>query len=102
MSNADLLVSMALKTMGAVVGAVLALLRRPPRSFKEFRRQAMFSVLSGIFITPLLVLWFRIPTDPESLVAAAAVTSFASWWFASAALKILPNAVSKLLGVWSK
>lgn len=84
-----------LKLVGSVIGAALALIFVPPRGWRDFRRRAMFAILAGACLTPLsmsvLKGFFHVADDPETLVAVACITAFASWWAAGTARRIMKS-----------
>lgn len=91
MPSPEFLGNLMLKAIGALAGTVLALIFRLPKNWREFKRRAAFSFLTGIFASPLAILGLRevidVPSDPETLVAIVTVTAFGSWWVAGAVLK---------------
>lgn len=87
----DILGPLMLKLVGATVGTMLALIFKLPRSRRDFKRRAAFSLLAGVFMSPLVVLAARkvveVPGDAETIVAFASITAFASWYVARVVLK---------------
>lgn len=79
----EILGSLILKLLGSVAGTVLALIFALPKNWRDFQRRGMFSLLAGVVLTPFALTVLRrfidIPADPETLVAVAAMTAFASW-----------------------
>ncbi len=67
------------KTIGSVCGTVLALIFSPPKSRREFKRRASFSVIAGVIMSPAVRIFIDLPLDTETLIATAAGTAFISW-----------------------
>lgn len=85
----EILGSLILKLIGSMVGSVLALIFAPPRNMRDFRRRGSFSLISGVFMTPVVRHFVETSNDPETVVAVAAITAFASWWAAGTFLRIV-------------
>ena len=87
----DVLASILLKSVGSVIGAVLAILFKWPKTTKDFILRVWFSLLSGVALTPIAILIMQqfvpIPRDAETIVAVSTITAFASWTCAGVLLK---------------
>lgn len=87
----DVLASILLKSVGSVIGAVLAILFKWPKSKAEAQKRAIFSLLSGIALTPIAILimqeFLDVDRSPETIVAVSTITAFASWTCAGVLLK---------------
>jgi hypothetical protein len=80
----DFLGALLLKLIGSIAGTFLALIIRMPKSRKGFQQRAIFSMIAGIILSPIVAVILRkfvdIPDDAETVVAIATVTAFVSWW----------------------
>jgi putative effector of murein hydrolase LrgA (UPF0299 family) len=88
----DVLASILLKAVGSVIGAILAILFKWPKSRAEAQKRAIFSLLSGIALTPIAISIMQefvvVDRSAETIVAVATITAFASWTCAGVLLKL--------------
>lgn len=81
----DPLASLAGKLLGAIAGAVIALVFAPPSNLRKFAFRASGSVIVGIIFGPIAavylpgVLDIAWPTGMEGTVAAAAAAAILAW-----------------------
>jgi hypothetical protein len=85
---------MLIKLAGAIAGTVLALVFIPPRTLAGFFRRTTASLICGPIFAPVLHGYLVWPNAWEHWLAAAALTSFLSWWL----LGVIVSAAKKWLG----
>jgi hypothetical protein len=85
--------SLLIKIIGALAGAVLALVFIPPKTFTGFTRRMTASLIVGPIFSPVVHSYMLWPDKWEHHLAAAALTAFLSWWM----LGVIINAVRKWL-----
>ena len=84
------MIAAAIRTAGAVCGAVLALVFQPPVDMKELRRRSFFSTGSGFLFGDLIrTEYLHWPGTWEMWLAASAITAMASWWVFGTILKVI-------------
>lgn len=87
----DLLASILLKSVGSVIGSILAILFKWPKTYREFQKRAVFSLLAGVALTPIAIMilskFLDVDGSAETLVAVSTITAFASWSCAGVLLK---------------
>jgi hypothetical protein len=86
------LVDLALKALGSVSGAVLALVFQPPKNRAEFVTRAAFSVISGLIFGDIAREYFKWADTWQMVLAASAATAMLSWF--------IMGAVVRLIGAW--
>lgn len=69
-----------IKLAGAVAGTILALVFIPPHTLAGFFRRSTASLICGPIFSPVLHSYLLWPNAWEHWLAAAALTSFLSWW----------------------
>lgn len=80
---------LAIDLLGALAGALLALLFLPPKNRFEFRRRFLLSLLSGvIFADPARTYLGWEPIWQKHLAASAGVAML-SWFLVGAAIRII-------------
>lgn len=86
----DVFAAVAAKAVGALSGAVFALVFIKPASWRELASRAIGAPLAGFMLAAPVrdhVLEWA-PTD-EATAGAALVCAFASWWAAGAVVRLL-------------
>lgn len=68
------------KLVGALCGAVLAIVFIWPTSLREAASRAVVSVLTGALAEPVVRWYWSMPPDDELRIGAAAGAAFISWW----------------------
>lgn len=68
------------RVAGAFSGAFLALVFIQPRTLREFVSRAVISVVSGLIFTHPIRVYLGWGQDIESVLAAATIAGFASWF----------------------
>ncbi len=85
------LATLALKLLGAVAGAVLALVFLPPKTRTEFIRRAALSVIAGIIFGDPVHEWLKWPDTWQMNLAASAGTAMVSWFAAGAVVRVIAS-----------
>ncbi len=89
MPTPEIVGSLLLKWIGAMAGAVLALLFAPPRNMRGFRRRGSFSLIAGmVFATPARELLGFAP-DAEGMVAGACFAAATAWGVMEAVMRVI-------------
>ena len=86
--------SVILKVSGALSGTVLALVFIPPRTIAGLIRRTVASLICGPIFSPITHGYLRWPDEWQHWLAAAALTSFVSWWL----LGVIVTGAKKILG----
>lgn len=92
--SGELLSGMIVKFVGSTAGAVLALLRFPPKTRGEMARRMATSIISGMVAGTVVAGRLGLSQDWESALFASALTAFLSW----GALGVIDRLPSKWLG----
>lgn len=71
---------LAYRLVGAISGAFTALVFIQPRTMREFLRRAGATVVAGLILTHPLRLQLGWPSEPEYIMASAAIVAFTSWF----------------------
>ncbi len=79
MQMAELIAGLLIKSIGAVSGAILALLRFPPKNRGEAYRRAVSSIIAGLIAGSVVAGKLGLGPDPEATLFSAALTAFVSW-----------------------
>lgn len=86
----DEIVTVAIKAAGAASGSALALVFQPPKNKRDFVVRVVFSFGVGLLLGQTIhdeyLHWAQ---TWETMVAAATITSMASWWVMGAAVRII-------------
>lgn len=85
---------MIIKFAGAFSGTVLALVFIPPRTIAGLIRRSVASLICGPIFSPVAHSYLVWPNSWEHWLAAAALTSFISWW----CMGVVVAGAKKLLG----
>lgn len=86
----DELTAVAIKALGSLGGAVLALVFQPPKDTRDFIIRACFAFLCGLFFgDPVRQQYLHWPETWQMWVASAAIVALASWWIWGAAIRII-------------
>lgn len=76
------------KAIGAVAGAIFALLRFPPKTRAEATRRFVASILSGMIFASLayalIVRYLDVDIGEDGLIVGACFSAIAGWWGAPA------------------
>lgn len=72
--------SVMIKFAGAFSGTILALVFIPPRTIAGLIRRSVASLICGPIFSPVAHSYLAWPNAWEHWLAAAALTSFTSWW----------------------
>ncbi len=86
--------SVLIKAAGALSGTILALVFIPPRTLAGFFRRSTASLICGPIFSPVVHSYLVWPNAWEHWLAAAALTSFVSWWL----LGVIISLAKKWLG----
>lgn len=78
-----------IRAIGAVCGAVLALVYDPPRTLRQTINRFVFSVLSGFIFAFIAIERFGWGGGPRYQLAAATFVAAVSWLLAGVVTKIL-------------
>lgn len=89
MPDAALVISLVLKALGSLSGAVMALVFQPPKTLAEFVTRAVFSILCGLLFGDIVRDHFAWLETWQMVMAAAALTSLLSWFIMGAATRII-------------
>lgn len=74
----------AAKAVGALAGAILALVFIPPRTWAGFFQRSAAALIFGFVFGPIARSWGGFDATSEGIAAAAAGSAFASWWIMGA------------------
>jgi hypothetical protein len=81
-------VALIAKSVGSVLGSLMALAFMPPQSPLEALRRFAFAWLAGVIFAPQAAAAAGYLPTTENLVSAAALVALASWWAVGAAVRI--------------
>ena len=81
--------AVALKALGSVAGAVLALIFQPPKTRPEFTTRSIFSIICGLVFSDAVKDYLHWPDTWQMFLAAAALTSMLSWFVMGAVTRII-------------
>lgn len=81
------------KLLGGFAGAILALIFIPPKTLAGFFRRSLASLIAGPIFSPVTHAQMGWADTSEMWVAAAALTSFISWWM----LGVVVSAAKKFI-----
>jgi hypothetical protein len=84
----DLLIA-AIKAIGAIAGAVLALVFQPPKTVSDFVTRSVFSTLAGVLFSEPVRAQLGWADTLQMALAASSLTALASWWIWGAAVRII-------------
>lgn len=87
--------SILIKILGAVAGAIMALVFIPPKTFNGLVRRTTASLIAGPIFSPVVHSYMTWQNTLEYWLAAAALTAFVSWWV----LGVVVNAAKKIIGM---
>lgn len=86
----DELGAIAVKALGSLGGAILALVFQPPTTTRDFIIRSVFAFLSGaLFGDPVRTEYLKWPDTFHHVVGAHALVALVSWWAFGAALKVI-------------
>lgn len=86
----DELATIAVKALGSLGGAVLALVFQPPKDTRDFIIRSVFAFLCGVlFGDPVRQQYLNWPETWQMWVASAAIVALGSWWAWGAAIRII-------------
>lgn len=86
--------SLIAKFVGAFAGSILALVFIPPKTLAGFFRRSVASLITGPIFCPVMHAQMGWADTWEYWTAAAAATSFLSWWL----LGVIVAGAKKWLG----
>ncbi len=86
--------SVIIKFAGAIAGTILALVFLPPKTLTGLARRAVASLICGPIFSPVVHAYLIWPNVWEHWLAAAALTSFISWF----CMGLIVAAARKVLG----
>lgn len=92
--SSELLSGMIVKFVGSAAGALLAILRFPPKTRGEMIRRTVASIIAGMVAGTVVAGRLGLSTDLESALFASALTAFLSW----GALGIIDKLPAKWIG----
>lgn len=86
----DELGAIAIKALGSLGGAILALVFQPPTTTRDFVIRSVFAFLSGLlFGDPVRSEYLHWPDTVQHVIGAHAVVALVSWWAFGAATRII-------------
>lgn len=89
----DELTATAIKALGSMGGAILALVFQPPTTVRDFAIRSVFAFLCGVFFgDPVRQQYLHWPETWQMWVASSALVALASWWLFGAAVRVV--------GIW--
>lgn len=68
------------KGVGAIAGAILALVFIPPRSWPGFFQRATAALIFGVMFAQPARYWLGFEPSDEGIASAACAAAFVSWW----------------------
>lgn len=83
------LAAIALKLLGALAGAVLALVFQPPKTRTEFIRRASLSIICGIIFGDVARDYLKWLDTWQMNLASSAGTSLLSWFIIGAVIRVI-------------
>ncbi len=81
--------ALALRLLGALAGAVLALVFQPPKTRTEFIRRASLSLICGIIFGDVVRDYLKWLDTWQMNLASSAGTSLLSWFLIGAAIRVI-------------
>jgi hypothetical protein len=90
--SVEIATGLIVKLLGALGGAVLAVVFVPPRTIKGFVRRITAALIAGPMFGPYAQAWAGFSDTWEGMAGAACLVAFASWW--------LMGAIKRALDVW--
>lgn len=97
MNGYEILVSLGVKFIGALIGGILALLIIPPKSMTEAGRRLSVAVLTGMSaagaLFALMVSRMGLSGGLEDVLLAALIAGYLAWWVLGA----MPKAVRRFI-----
>lgn len=83
--------ALLLKILGSSAGTLLSLVFMLPRTIRDLFTRTIGSLVSGIVFAPQVIdyLNWDMPTAGETMVSAAALAAFTSWWMMGAITRII-------------
>jgi len=95
MPTPEIVGSLLIRLLGAVLGAILALLRFPPANRSEAFRRAVASIIAGFVSASVVSLRLGLGTGWDELMFSAMLTSYLTWGVLKVADKIAAKSVEK-------
>lgn len=67
------------KAIGALSGAVAALIYLPPRGWSDFLSRLVIGIMGGMILEPYVRSWLEMSADFEGRMAGAFIAAVCSW-----------------------
>lgn len=84
------MIATAIRAIGSIAGAALALIFQPPINVRDFVIRSAFSSISGLmFGEGVRVQYLKWPDTPDMMMGSAAIVALGSWWIWGAAVRVI-------------
>lgn len=91
MTDPEVLIGVALKSTGAFVGSIIAILFIPPKTRSEFVRRVAVALGTGVIFAVPAREWLGLTPDYEGLVAGACFAAIVGWWMLGMLQRVLSS-----------